>query len=400
MIHEVLMSQGSYEFTLRVDSPLDLWQQLNAGPQIGHIVITPQEIGLGPLVLGDTGMLEVARYVGPLLKKHIDGWTITLSGTNNLYWIGDEEEKSEELDPVTFTNATITTVLASLLPTSVVAGTITEPASNLYSATHEYESRLEAIRTVAAETGCEYRMNNDFTFDMGPSADVYNITAPEIVVTRYGFGSDANYVGVNVQEAASTLDYSAVARSVSVLMEDADNHLATVGGNTNIVMDMDGEIGEPAEWVNPYGLQFERHLYIQVTGNPVSVTDFILRELSEHTIVETHQISTEFFEISNGDMRVGDVFHIYDPPAFTNTLSPIYFRGEYIWPDRLRLIRASWPLRRGMGVYYRYLNTIDDDPFTVEAVYIDLTPFVQWEDPSHSLLMASARGAVSVGLCT
>lgn len=402
MINEVLMSQGSWEITLRVDSPLDLWQQLGVNNQIGHIVVTPQEIGLGPLVLGDLGMLEVARYVGPVLKKHIDGWQITLSGTNNTYWLGDDEGKSEALAPVVFTSASQATVIAALLPTSVVAGTLTTPPDNTHTATYEYESRLEALRTYHAEQDMEYRVNNNFTLDSGPSNSVYNIDTPEIVVTRHGFGSDANYVGVNVQEAASTLDASNLTRTVTVITENADNQLVLIASSDNNFIDpIDTTLvaGDPGRYLNPFALPFERNLYIQVTGNPVTVSGFILNELNEHTVIETHQISTEFFEISNGDMRVGDNFHIYDPPAFTDTANPIYFRGEYIWPLKMRLIRASWPLRRGMGVYYRFMRVLDWALQTYEAVYIDLTPYVQWEDPSYSLLTASGRGPVAVGGC-
>ena len=68
-------------------------------------------------------------------------------------------------------------------------------------------------------------------------------------------------------------------------------------------------------------------------------------------------------------MCIRDRFYCYDPPYFVDTDNEVFFRGDVIYPKKIRLLEATWALTTGMGIYYR----------DSAGVYTDLTRFVEWE---------------------
>lgn len=394
MVHEVIMGQGSWDLNFREDTPLDLWNDLDP---FGNIVITPQEIGLGPEVLGDRALLSAARYAGPLLRKWIDSKGMHISGAGMAWWLADEEGKGQDMaDEIVFTADDSDTVMDGLLPVSIRKGTI-DATLNAYTATHQFESRLEAIRAYVAQMGAEFRVNPTGYIDVGQPEDVYNIDDPRIVVVRRGSGGDPHYIGVNVRNAEAVYDAGPLATAVQLVMPDADNQLILVEEVTRF--------SQPAIYYDIWNNLIDRTFVTQGSGNPVEVATALQVELNEHSVTETFNISTEFFEIVNGDLRVGDNFYCWDPPAFVHRIrnsdvvnnsstsegSPIVFRDELIWPMKMRLIRASWPISEGMGVYYRIPAAGGSCCCPSSSLYIDLTNYVLWEADSYSLLTVTGQ---------
>lgn len=365
MINERVMAQGSWEIRLRIDAPPNLWRDLD---MFGHIVITPQQIGLGPDALGDAGVLSVARYSGVLLEKRIDESGIALGGPGMVWWLGSEDSTGDIIETkVELSSSTLDNALDQLLPSAVTKGTVDEPAGTTYTGTHQWETPLDAVRTVCAAMGAEYKILPDGTINAGPKEDVYTITTPEVVVVRVGYGSDPAYVGINVERAASWLNARPYVSRGIVTTEDSDNVVTLVGAQDRT----------PAPTATDlHGNTIDRVIVQQTSGAPVDVSIYLTTMMNEHAVVSNMELDTNYYEITGGDMRVGDAFWCFDPPAFTSdqdaTPDEILFRGQVIWPVKLRLIAASWPVRRGMGVYYR---TPEASPS-----YIDLSPYVEFEE--------------------
>ena len=284
------------------------------------------------------------------------------------WWLGDDESKGAMLESkVELSASTLENALTNLLPDAIVAGTVTEPAGATYTGSHQWETPLDAIRTVCAAMGAEYKVNPDGTIDAGPKEDVYTITTPTVVVVRTGHGSDSSYTGINVQRTSSSLTARPYVSRGIVTTEDSDNVVTLVGAQDRTPAPTEKDM---------HGNTVTRTIVQQTSGAPVDVTTYLVTMMNEHAVVSNMEISTEFYEISGGDMAVGDAFWCFDPPAFTSdqdaTPTEILFRGATIWPVKLRLIAASWPFRRGMGIYYRSPETT--------PVYTDLAPYVEYEN--------------------
>jgi len=370
VITEVMMSQGSWDVTLSPTTPDDLWNDLES---FGHIVVTSQWID--PTMYGDVAMLAAARYVGPLLTKAVtDSGGMALSGANMVWWLGDENGVGDLIElEVSLESSTLSNALDELLPLggSITKGTVTEPSGQTYVGVHQWQTPLEAIRTVCSSLGCEFRVNPDGTLDAGPKNSVFNVDAPVVVITRYP-GKDPEYLSADSESMMLSLDASSYASRGIVVTEDSDNVKTLVGYSDRIPGPTQYDI---------HGNLISRTIMAETFGSPVSVATYLLSTLSDHATIAEINIGTTFNEMSEGSFAIGDGFWAYDPPAFFDATNEISFRGEIINPKLLRLLSASWPVREGMGVFYR---TPDITP-----TYVDLTRFVQWEG-------ASSEGRVSL----
>lgn len=357
MITEALMSIGSWQVDLSPTAPYSLWNDLEL---FGHIVILPQY--LDPSVVGDAALLAAARYVGPLLKKEIANDRFTLTGGGMAWWLGDSDGKGAILEQEIDLSAgsTLDNALTQVLPTAITKGTVTEPGGS-YEGVHQWETSLEAVRTICASLSAEFRVNNDGTIDAGPNTDIFTILTPKVVVTSqpgtdpilYSFATDS----MSMMETGEPY----VSRAI-VVTTDSDNVKTIVGYSDRIPAPTQTDI---------HGNAFARTLQVEASGGPVSVATYLLSQLSDHAITAEINISTAFEEMANGTLNVGDAFYAYEPPAFVDTDNEVYYRGQVINPKIIRLLSASWPLRSGMSVFYR-------SP-AVTPVYVDLSRHVQWE---------------------
>jgi hypothetical protein len=361
MITEVMMSEGSWEIQLQA-VPDSMWNTLES---FGHIVITSQYID--PALFGDSSMLAAARYVGPLLAKSRDEGVISATGVGMVWWLGTEDGTGDLIEiEVVLESSTLENAIDNLLPSggSIIKGTITEPVGQTYQGTHQWETPLDAIRTVVASLGCEFKVNPDGTLDAGPKNNVFNVDVPTVVVTRMA-GKDPEFLSADSQSMVLSLDASAYVSRGIVVTADSDNVKTLVGYSDRIPAPIQYDI---------HGNLVSRTLMAETFGSPVSVATYLLSQLNDHATVAEINIGTEFDDMSEGSFAVGDGFWAYDPPAFVDTGNEITFRGAIINPKLLRLLSASFPIREGMGVYYR-------TPEVVPA-YHDLTRYIIWEGPA------------------
>lgn len=363
MIVDRVMGMGSWQVQLSPDAPLSLYNDLT---KLGHLVVTPQR--LEPAVIGDAGMLAAARYAGPLMKRRISERGLELSGHGMVWWLGDPEGRGAGIYETTqaLSAATLSAALTQLLPDAIVSGTVTNGSLPTYTGEFVLVTPLDAIRTVMVALGAEFRINPDGTMDAGASDDVFTFDSPVVVVLRHGWGTDPTYKSVFARSLSASIDATDyVTRAIIV-------HETSAGAKS--VADSSARAG-----VTTYDIQgnlVTRTIAEQAEADAsTSTATYLTSILDKNNEIKTFEVDADQWEVTGGSWNVGDAFWVYDPPGFVDTANQIHYRGDVLNPVKMRLIEAAWPLRDGMGVFYRPATQ------TVAATdWVDLSDIVQWED--------------------
>lgn len=365
MINENVMAQGSFEVPLKTTVPYSLWDEIEL---FGHIVVFPQ--WLDPNQVGTDPALDAARYAGPVLEKDTSGDGLVLRGAGMTWWLGDDLGNGPFIETKkTFSAQTFSNTIAALVPSAVELGTLVNTGLGTFTGDFHWETPLEAIRAVCLAVGAEFRINPDGSIDAGRKDFVFNINTPTVVVVRRGFGHDAAYVGVPVERMRTWLNAREYVTKVTAITENSNGTKTLIDSSTRADTHFD-----------LHGNAFTRSRVVSLgISNPIEMVTYTLGVLNGSAIEQNQEISTEHYELVGGDFAVGDNFYAYDPPAFLNTANQITFRGDVINPAAVRLIAASWPLRNGMGVWYK-------SSASASNIWVDLTKFVAWEGESGEFL--------------
>jgi hypothetical protein len=82
-------------------------------------------------------------------------------------------------------------------------------------------------------------------------------------------------------------------------------------------------------------------------------------------------LSTDEYDIDR-DVVVGDWIWVYDADGgLVDTTNPVRYRGSIIYPAKVRVLAITWPIERGMSVWYR----------DKAGVWTNLTNYVEFEAP-------------------
>lgn len=369
MITEVLMGPGSFTIPFRVDAPKGkLWSTVLPVTEAGggHIVITPQHTD--PAEIGDSGMLSAARYTGPVLRCGISNGKFKAEGVGMEYHLGDDLMGDRYTSAVALSSDVLTDCVTALLPPSggITTGTVTNTGYT-HTGTYYYDTPRDALNTMLADINAERRINPDGTLDAGANSDLFNIDDADItvLVTRLDSGSDPSYKAVPTATLASHVDARTHA-SRAVLISSTGSGSGSVIASANQSPAMAGK--------DIHGNTLVRTLLYDSDPDG-SVNQYLATELAEYRLTSETNLSTGYWQLSGGGFNVGDAFWVWDPPAFVDTANQIDYRGDTIFPAKMRLISASWPLIEGMGVAFR----ADD------GTYLDLTEWINWEAQEESI---------------
>ena len=383
MITELLMQHGSFTVPLKPDTPHSIWESIGGIENVGLpsdvgtpgvIFITPQE--LDPMDIGGDAVIAAARYAGPILKKRSSRSGYTLSGVGQLWWLQSPRGLGDiYVAEVTLSGSTIDNALTQLLPAAIVKGTISETGWTATSS-HQFEGPLDAVRTIMAETHCEFRINPNATIDAGYFSTLFNVTAPTVVASREASGSDPLYFGVPIIGAEAIRDYSDMATEGFVYKTNVNGSktLVATSSRASVQLDMHG---------NAIVREFAEE---QPSGAAVAVSDYVDSRLASHVATSTFRLETPYAEIEGG-MPIGDAWYVFDPPAFVDLTNPVQFRGDIIYPIVLRAVEANWPIRTGMGVCFRPSTGTGVGGAVTDEDWIVLTRFLAPEDGSSTQII-------------
>lgn len=359
------MAPGSWSLTLSDQVPRYVRDTLD---YYGHIVILPTRVD--PTAIGDTATLAAARYTGIVRAK--PGRT-SLAGVGLVAWLGDEDGKGDVLESlVSHVAGSFSTWITGLRPASLAAGTVTDPGGTLtWSA--QYTSRRAALDYVSDYFGTEYKIRPDGKLDAGTAAVLFGST-PTAIVTPTTGGRDLNIFGIPATEFDRSEDVEDYTTRVVLVgpagVGTADIAPATaykdlLGGTAKLVRLIDGSN--------------------VVSGNESTIATAQLGRFTSTR--KAVRLSTDRYDIA-GDVEAGATIYVYDPDlGLTDTTNQVYYRGQLLFPAELRVLGHTWPIERGMGVFYR----------SGAGTYTDLTDWVVWESPGASLDVGAAPRALTGG---
>lgn len=366
-IVEEFMQPG--QFTIPLSEETDLYRVWERMQVFGHIVVLPQWVQ-HPRMHSDAELLAAARYTGVVLRTTWASRNIHIWGQGLWWHLGDHHGDGPKIDTwLSYTDELPSDVFPDLLPDGIALGTITDTDAGLYTGDHLHESCSEAIRTVLKDRGMHARINPNFTFDACHQLrdEVFLITAPKVIALRRGWGSDPEFEGVEAARVETTRDASNWVSTVEVLDEDPDSFTSAgfIGARSHTYFD---GLGNP----------LTRTAYVSraTDDDLVNPGGFIENELLDRDVDDRQVLDAAQWELVNGSLNVGDNFYAFDPPSsLVDTANQVRFRGEFIWPKKVRCLEASTPLTEGMGIYYR-----PSAATVVSADWIDITRWVEWEE--------------------
>ena len=381
--------QFSQEFT-----PTEIVESIQ---EWGHIIITPQEIDVK--TLSDSEIKNLSSYTGIVLKRVLEEGMVSIEGQGLGLYLGDDQGKGmviAESNNIGKVRNYIGTTLAETLFNStaqtnkplgimldesgntqaITQGTISNPAST-YTGSHFVETAGSALKFVSEVLDTEYRVNMNGTLDAGPAANLFEgvgTATPKSIVVKSAYGQDPEMEGVVPQGLRTEFDAMDWVSRVDFTGEVGFFDTATdVAGEANISS-------------NPYkdlhGNALKRVGLVQEPDVPEALLNSraqtILNELSR--VKKVLNLDLEQYEVS-GDMKVGDFIFAFDPEigfidtaadatAESRSLYEVAFRGQNINPIKVRVKGITYPIRNGMGCYFR-----DKD-----GNYTDLSQYVEYEE--------------------
>lgn len=379
-VSEVVQALGSWDLTLKADTPKDVLDSLTA---FGHVAVVAGRVD--PRQVGD-GLLGAARYVGVLKGEVTGGGAPKYSGFGMAMWLGLDERGDFPESAIDLNAASFTTAINALLPDAVTAGTIHAQPGTL---THrfQWETPKKSVTYVCETFGSgglgvnavEWRVNADATVDAGKVSELY-VTNPRCIITRKG-GYDHPLRGM-------TGKFS-VARDV----EDFTSRLVLMGQGTGVTL-VTAAVDNAS---NPY---------VDLLGNPVAMKRIVsesdtppstaaaraavmLAEFSgtnDALTMSTSDYDVTGLDGADGTFSVGDMVWAYDPESgLVDTANEVVFRGDRINPVRLRVTEATWPITKGNTVAYR----------AGDGTWIDLTDYVEWETSDTRLVVGSFKRPIN-----
>lgn len=374
------MSPGSWSITLSPNTPRSI---IDALDYFQHVVISTGRHN--PVVEGNNLFLS-GRYAGYItgldFQSLKQGRGPVISGDGMAGWMGNASKVGPIIEGnntpgsssngTQFTSASYATVVNTLRPSSVNAGTIySMPTSATFTGGFVWKLPSEAMSTFAtlATQGplptqiAEWRVNNNCTLDFGPVASLYQTTPTVAVVTKHA-GIDMN---------VRALD--GVAQLIEDVKDFSTRAIVLTGGTGQTIAAGVANITDVGG-TNPY---------TDFNGSPVKLTRLVSQSaVSSYNATASAQaalipyitpadqvrLSSTEYDI-DGVLRVGDYIWLYDPDSgFVDQSNEIVFRGQRINPTKQRLIQTNWPVTSDMTVAYRDQT----------GTWHDLTDYVIFED--------------------
>jgi hypothetical protein len=355
MITEHLMRLGGGSVQFRPDVPMTITNRildLLDGGVGAAVVVTDRRVD--PLAFGDVGLLSMASFAGPIIKRP-NRLTLEFDGMG--WWLDSYIEATVARTAGTPTQWVTDLAVHNGLTIGVNAG----GGSNVSREFPAHSvSRREALDAVAAAGGWEYRINPNGTIDFGSAANLFE-SPPLVVLTRR---RPATALGEVRGIEGGLLD-----QSVSV-GETATKAVALTKGSGAAIAS-----GSATQAVALRTRTGAIPSIVKVVDAPsdasTNATALATNFLNLQTLRRSVQVSSKTHKISS-IARPGDEVYLHDPVSgLVDTGNQVMFEGQVIFPILVRLLAYSRPIEEGFGVYIR--------PNAAAPEYIDVSDWVAWD---------------------
>jgi hypothetical protein len=308
--------------------------------------------------MSDASMIATSRW-GGILRAKPTPWD--LRGVNMIAWLGDEDGKGEIYEAAivsavkTFAQTIanlITGVYGSVVVGLIAAGGPTKTTS------YQWVTVRAAVDNACSLFGMEYRVNKDATIDLGTPTFLGFKVTPTAVAMRRSSGRDLNITGIPTTQLDVSVD-------VEEYIDRAIVHDAT-GAYT-------GATGAATPYLDLYGntVIIKKIFEEPTTPAAEAASQAAILVAANEVLRKAISLSTDEFDIDR-DVVVGDNIYVYDQDgSMVDLTNQVRYRGSFIYPITLRVMAITWPIERGMSVWYR----------SGAGVWTDLTNYIAWEPP-------------------
>lgn len=370
-VTERLMGIGQWDLALRDDTPRSVMDQLlvkSPGVGFGHMVVTPTHLDV---TLGE-GLLALARYTGVYRKQPSE---FGMAGAGLAMWIEDEDGKGPAYTGRLNTDeGTFAQWVAKLRPAALKPG-VTSTIGGSFAQWYHRTTLRKPLDEVCAAFGAEWVVRPNFRFDIGRPAELFAMNPRAVIVRRQGDGGrDYNVTGI-----VGDLD---VERDLEDWVRRAVHYLgveeAPVVGTAN-----GGVAAADVPYRRPDGQAIDMDLLVEDFGEadaPTAEANRIagIEYAARRTAHEELTVSSVGYDIG-ADVAVGDNVWVFDQNrGIYDLANPVTYRGQTIYPETIRCVGLTWPVKRGMGVYMR--TFVKGAGAAWSPQWIDLTEYVDWED--------------------
>lgn len=370
MINEQVMSIGDWSLTLRPDTPQSIREATavdwSSGAPLGgafsHIVITPAWVDVTNAGLSDAAILSAARYTGVVTRP---GPQLTVGGVGLAWWLADADDNPNFFVWGAHSGATWSTAYTTAIGGRFTMGDIASGGSFTIPA-QSIVSRRTRVDTIAQSAGHEWRLNADLTFDADTVANLYG-TTPTVILIDGAAGRGGGLLGL---EASFTVE------------EDWEQWASTVYIQTQAGLTIGSGTTNSAPSTYPIGGTPTKTIIVDTPDAPQGFEDVVADDLLARLNDPRFEVSVQVRDRALVEhVRCGDIVYVYDElQGLRDFDNQVEHNGRTVWPKVMRTTRMSWPVRQGMGVYWRTWRRN-----AVAPTYTDLTPYVAWEDGDASL---------------
>jgi hypothetical protein len=259
---------------------------------------------------------------------------------------------------------------------------VIDTTSNSYTGLHNVESVLNAMKKIMSQMDTEYRVNNTGTIDAGPRENLFEghgTNDPKAIIVRDSQGEDPGIIGLNPDALTTQFEAEDWVSGVEYL-----KNVGSDGQNIDLVERFLTNV----PYYDLFGNKLERVAYVnEQDTNELMAPKRAEAYLDEFTRTKKSlSLSLQYYDIK-GDFEVGDNIFVYDPEVgFVDDLTKALadgrtepfeaiWQGQYINPEKIRIIGITYPIEDTFGVYLR--KVVSTNPYTVR--YIDLSDYMIFE---------------------
>ena len=382
MINEQVMALGDWDLTLAPDTPREVLDKII---EFSEVVIMPDPVAAVDM---DDTLLPLALYRGTVFRpgpqRRIGGhgpacWL----GTGNRYYTTNLAGTDlPYLNFISQTGSTLATWVNSVISeTPITLGSVSDPTggSQLTAQSVQWISHRELLDSLCKIYEVEWRINTELELHVGAYTSIYNSALA--VITPSAAGRENGLIGVRalLETEHDMWDYA----SQLYLMSQSQVAYA----------------GSYSPFYAPDGKRLWVTALVDSADVQLDATSFaasrLITTLNSATAQQVVKCSSDLFDISRDDViPAGGRVLIWAPeqgiyqPNFSNQLE---WRGETIFPQAFRCLGVRWPVRSGMGVLLRRYTGDTTVDLTGTLEWVDLTPYVEFEDGDAELTIAYDR---------
>lgn len=306
--------------------------------------------------ISDATVTANALYGGVLLEP--PGSDGKMAGASLAWWMGDADNKGSVIEgPISGSSASLSTWIGSLRPPQLSAGTVTSPGGSL-TWSYEWVTRRQAVDSVCAHFGVEWRVNPDRTLDVATAATLYGSTPVAMTSTRGGSSNDLTLFGLGSGVSVS-FNYADFASRVIV---------SGPGGRA--------AAGSASSYYGPDGATATLWRVVDSSDTPPGSEGTVATNLTNLWSSAGFQRDIKITSPRRDlplIMPVGSNFYLYAPEyGLVDTANVVRYEASQTFPVTMRAMGIRWPIVDSFGVFLRYWN---GSSFS----YDDLSDFVTYE---------------------